>query len=537
VLTLAIGILLQTTTAWAKQHASSTAPNPNSFTNFTPTPTSSTNSSSASQTPVTAPNPDSFTSYSAWQSSDYFKGAYLPTLIAVIYGVIWKCVFTRLKEMEPIFQLAKPQGALAKDSLYLSYADTSLIKILILTFRNRHVLVLVGAVNMGIITVSTAIAPEVLHIHTTGDCGNATGDGNNCVPSLAVRGELAFFLGIVLYCISGSVVYLMISLYRRKSGIFAEATSIAGVAALTSHTALSRQTANGIDARARFSLGHQDHRDETKFYGLINDEVVFQTFNSQQHPPAKKSKKSKRPLTLHRSSLFLFWLYLIGLLILILYYRYGSRPSPGNHFENFMDSSSFGIRLLFACFGLGVRFFLTSIERYDRKMEPYRALVSLNGATAAESVLVTGHAHAFTAFLHRRTIRDPVGGMLSFTTLLAEVLIIALAAVPFSKETAWTAFDASVLLSTVIIAVMLVLVPVVMVRYWKSGDNVVNAPKCIAEVVGMLGDKEVVRKFEGLGGMKRKERDRLVESWGARFYLRRRIGQKGDGRWSIVMGE
>jgi hypothetical protein len=92
----------------------------------------------ASGTPSTAPPPSVFSNFSKWAPSQYFSGAYLPTLLAVLYSAYWDIIFMRLKEMEPFFRLAQPGGAEAKESLLLSYTGGSLPGVLVQAIGNRH---------------------------------------------------------------------------------------------------------------------------------------------------------------------------------------------------------------------------------------------------------------------------------------------------------------------------------------------------------------------------------------------------------------
>lgn len=46
---------------------------------------------------------------------------YAPTLVAVIYSIIWSWIDLDVKRMQPWFELSKPSGAQAEDSLFLDY--------------------------------------------------------------------------------------------------------------------------------------------------------------------------------------------------------------------------------------------------------------------------------------------------------------------------------------------------------------------------------------------------------------------------------
>ena len=46
---------------------------------------------------------------------------YLPQMIAVALGVGWGAVDLDVKRLEPYFQLSKPEGASARNSIFLHY--------------------------------------------------------------------------------------------------------------------------------------------------------------------------------------------------------------------------------------------------------------------------------------------------------------------------------------------------------------------------------------------------------------------------------
>ena len=50
-----------------------------------------------------------------------FAYLYLPTIVAVCYGVLWGWVDLDTKRLEPFFQLSKPGGVRAEDSILLHY--------------------------------------------------------------------------------------------------------------------------------------------------------------------------------------------------------------------------------------------------------------------------------------------------------------------------------------------------------------------------------------------------------------------------------
>jgi hypothetical protein len=54
-------------------------------------------------------------------ASSSFAYLFFPTVVAVIYGMVWSWVDLDVKRLEPYFQLSKAGGAAAEESILLSY--------------------------------------------------------------------------------------------------------------------------------------------------------------------------------------------------------------------------------------------------------------------------------------------------------------------------------------------------------------------------------------------------------------------------------
>jgi hypothetical protein len=50
-----------------------------------------------------------------------FGYLYFPTIVAVVYSLIWNWVDLDVKRMQPWLELSKPEGAMGRDSLFLDY--------------------------------------------------------------------------------------------------------------------------------------------------------------------------------------------------------------------------------------------------------------------------------------------------------------------------------------------------------------------------------------------------------------------------------
>lgn len=70
-----------------------------------------------------------------------FLYLYLPTIIAVIYSMTWAWIDLDAKRLEPWYQLSKPEGATAQDSLLLQYPFDFLAFVPKKAGQNKYVIV------------------------------------------------------------------------------------------------------------------------------------------------------------------------------------------------------------------------------------------------------------------------------------------------------------------------------------------------------------------------------------------------------------
>jgi hypothetical protein len=477
---------------------------------------------------VGAPPPGSWSS----PASTYFLGAYVPTLFAIMFSIWWKCIYARLKEMEPFYQLTKPEGVEAKESLLLSYSGSMLPVVLWKSLWSRHWLTLIGAVNSVLLTICTLFASSTLYLKGEGDdCGviaNAIGDMNkDCDIRLKMQPALGFILGIFLFAVVLLAIFVKIFIQRRSSGIFAEATSIAGIASLTT-AKLSQDSRHCFwDSGCLYALASsKSHRINSivESRSVAHQTSVWPSFSGQV--PIQRSGKGghweMKPL-----SLICFFMFETAILVLIVYYAFVSKPGTGDVLEDFMDSESIGTRIFMTCLGLGTKFYWGWIEQYINHVSPYVALASPKGATAEESILLQSHSHPLIAIFSHGTWRHLLTGVVTLMASLSEVLVITLSAVPFTTATAYVAYKISVWISVVILGSMILTIP--MVLFWQTMNKkreIPEIPGCIADVLALVADGQ---GWNMLGMLDDEERRRVVKEWGTRFGI-----QKVDDRWQIV---
>lgn len=162
---------------------------------------------------------------------DYFCVKYLGNILAVAYGVLWQLTDLEVTRLEPYYQLGKPGGALAAESINVDYTTVFALFRPFVALRYKHWAVAISSISalFSVIVIPTLQSASIEltpkrrdRIHLD-DFIEKTIEIEN-LWSRALTGSLALVtvLGIIL----------LILLQRRHSGLTADVKGIAGVAAM-----------------------------------------------------------------------------------------------------------------------------------------------------------------------------------------------------------------------------------------------------------------------------------------------------------------
>ncbi|EKG10225.1 hypothetical protein MPH_12675 [Macrophomina phaseolina MS6] len=480
---------------------------------------------------------DSFATYNGgFTLSDYFVGAYMPTLLAVIYGIIWSTIFAGIAEITPFFQLTRPGGASVKESLCLEYQNAGLWHLLSTSISHKDGLVFAGTLVTLIITATIALASQVFYIGISGTC-RETGKGVDCIRYLAINRRLAWAECGLLAVILVIVVMIIFGRRRRTTGVYAEVTSIAGIAVLMQNPTVVARMREAVHNHrnkvsgtrtTKFGIGQSYDRAAGWTYGftIVAESEYAETKdeNTRLFDEDADRSGSVLPWLLRPVAIIGFQIILVVLLGLILYYWFNGKASP---FEDFMNSQTFGPKLMMSCFGIVIRFWWAEISNAVQTLEPYRRLTA-GHATASDTILASTSLHAVSALVTSLRRHNIFGAWIALLAVLAEVLIISLSAIPFNLATLLDAFRASVIASVAIIVLMAGTLPFVLRRYKNS---IVAPPTSVADTVVVLAEpgNGVVGVVAGLAGVGRRERDSVVVGAGRRY----RLVEARRGRLSV----
>ena len=327
--------------------------------------------------------------------ADYLMASLIPVLLATLLSIPIQVFIASLNSMLPFRSLSRQGGASAGDSLCLSRSSW-LVPSCLTGFRLLHrfhdPLAFLGVLLNFLSIILVLLSTETIRLEVTSMGCDSKGLNRLCPYGLRksdvpIRAAEALLASMVVLVITMGCI-----LARWRTCVAAEPWSNASMAGLFTNPELrdlvrsipryctaDGENHRGLDGRIsrvlegrRFRLGFftsnpRANEQPNQMYGIeivpATDDgtPVRPTVRNPPAPPRKLdvSSRTKRiswhikPATKQISIRVTALVLTIGILILILYYE-NTVPDPPTAFETFMDSQSFGVRLLFAALGTAV---------------------------------------------------------------------------------------------------------------------------------------------------------------------------------------
>ncbi|KAF7874184.1 hypothetical protein EAF04_002856 [Stromatinia cepivora] len=176
----------------------------------------------------------SFTSPSLMKTWDYFCFKYLPTLVAVTFGVLWQITDFEVKRLEAYYQLSKEGGALAAESINVDYITffNVLRPFRALLFKHYAVAVSSIATLMAVSLVPTLQSASVVLIPSRAERKADPG----VMKGIVISGPWSRLLSLTLWLCAIFGCILLWQLERRRSGLVADVKGVAGIAAMANRS-------------------------------------------------------------------------------------------------------------------------------------------------------------------------------------------------------------------------------------------------------------------------------------------------------------
>jgi hypothetical protein len=500
----------------------------------------------------------------ALTTTTYFMASFLPTLLAIILRISVGLVYAATKMMEPFYSLADPAGALAIDFFNINYLSTNDMSDPFTALSRGHWLMLFTAVWYFGAGLITPFASEFLGIERFQNIEGASGPEMrvNLVVGRIIEGLLVF-VGVML------IGYLIME-RRHKSGIYSDPSSIASMACLLHNPEVikdfksvdpgaSKKEIEDALADKVYRLDYYNHVDGTERYGVVsalegpsqaegvrgNQYASLQKHENRPNPPTKEQAKSRRKYHIRRVLRdILLGLVTAGLLVIVVWYYFNS--DPNNSFEKFLDSQQFGPRFVFSVFGIllhsqwkrierGIIVLLLSLPLTNQSLETciiqsFRRL-KRGTAPAKSSINLERTLSPFATLLASLPRGHVFCALTAFTSILAEMLIITLGAVPWNVGQVLLATKIACWLSSGILCIMLAVLVIVYIR--PRGPPIPRTPNTIAAVFSYLCASRMLDDFADLATVDSEKREERVNDMGRTYCLDVMDDGQGTARWTI----
>lgn len=172
----------------------------------------------------------SFTSPQQIKPGTYFVIKFLPTIVAVIYGVIWQMTDLEVRRLEAYYQLSKEGGATAAETLNVDYITNLSFLRPLHAYRLRHYAVTVCSIA-SLLAVSAVPTLTSACIILTPDRETRTQNPDG-TKEILIDPTWSRVLEAVLLLIAVMGAVLFYQLTTRRSGLLADVKGIAGLAAM-----------------------------------------------------------------------------------------------------------------------------------------------------------------------------------------------------------------------------------------------------------------------------------------------------------------
>lgn len=422
---------------------------------------------------------------------------YFPTLLAVILQSAWAIIFSSMKMMEPFYQLARPCGASAKNTLSAEYLSSGLSLPSLQAGLGGHWVILLASLVQIMISLVVPLAGESMTVEPTAYCKTELSDHQPCDPawmvSVPVLRSLEALLSLVFL-----LIFLIVLLNRRRvSGVFSDPSKIATMANLLGHDPFmddlrdippqaSKSEVKKALAGNRYMLGTYTASTGHQRYGVIKlpsspTAAYVSLLNpsyASHHPQSLSISGHSSHHILRALHNLLLLVLTLGLLSIILAYYLMHGKEPLNVFLN---SNTFGPRFLLSTLAVLVSLTLKRLERETRLIEPYRLMSSHLSKPAHETVLAGMTSTPLTAFFISVTRGRLFLSALALAALLSEIVIIAMPGIPFSAAQIHPAYLASTYVS---IGVLSVIALAAIAVFWRrrSDPRIPRVPDTLAGV-------------------------------------------------------
>ncbi|KAL7764382.1 hypothetical protein ACKLNR_005527 [Fusarium oxysporum f. sp. zingiberi] len=464
----------------------------------------------------------------------YFLGKFLPPILAVMLSIPARVIDYNAQLFQPFHALNRVDGAMGPESMNLHFGGWSGIVEPFNGLVDGHPVPFITMLVVLFSALLTPLAVEAIGFKMHGQCKINAYEG--CAPALGVSSLssriLLAVLGVMVLLLCGLLFFLR----KFHTGVYANPWSVAGVASLASNRDVRPQqdSERRIEkemAEKRYGFGFFENRAGQTEYGIVLYDDAGENLQ-HNHPLSESSSVDAQAVNRRRRNPFVvlglawrlvFLLFLLGLMVFLLYYHLTLDKSSS--FKNFMNSQTFGVRFLFAAFGVIISFSWTAFFITIAMVVPYQVM-SHGPQSASNSVLLTRPTNPFSGFWSAFKHGQIFPGLVALMAIFSEFMPILLANIPYSLSQVRVSHDICARLSVGILALMAITILLSFIVRWP--DMPVD-PRSIAGAMYYVSESNMVDHFSGMADMDGDERKQRIRELGGTYLygeLTTRTGEK-----------
>lgn len=486
-----------------------------------------------------------------WSVEQTFLGTYFAVLVAVIYRILWTIVYNNFTLIEPFRQLSEPRGALAERSFFAFYqSQSNLFGPFPALIKRRWTLALVGTAYL-VASFLPAIASETIFVDTNYNCPNpsSTSPANPCPPRMSVSITVLRIIQGLFAFAAVALLVILAMLLSTRTGLPANPSSMATVAALMRHPMLIGDL-NAIPANAtagemqqalsgrRYHLGLYKSASGGNAYGIKpmgagNEEdaggpehryapVEGVGWTSDSGPPRAP------PRQWHSKDVVLAVVVIGTFAVVLAYYLDGRNDG----FNRFFSSNTFGPRFILTGASTVLASLWRSAEHSQIIMAPYTRL-SRGPSSPRTTVLFNPSNTPILSTWQALRSRYFAAALLTIVAFSAEILNIMISGVPLASGQTFHQFLASAYLSMAVLGLMILTIALLIVRLRHCEPALPRKPDTLGSVMGYMGRSAMLDDFEGSEWDSATERSSRLQHFGKRYECRELMRLDGRRGWGV----
>ncbi|KAJ6258540.1 hypothetical protein Dda_6584 [Drechslerella dactyloides] len=433
---------------------------------------------------------------------------YVPTVVGVVFGVLWQVTDTEVKRNEPYYQMSKPQGSIAKNSLNVDYFEflSFLTPFQGLKYRQWAV-----ACSSLCYLISYAVIPNLLgalldtESFSDEEMASNAKLGNLNEKYLRVDSKYARPLEAMFALVGLTGICLQVLIMRRKSGLVGDVSGIAGIAAMANKSHILMDF-KGLDEADEKQI--HDHLSKRRYrlhkMSLYLGADVAMADRPEFHASKRKKIKKESPnhpiFTLLTAIPFAIFLVFVLAVMPILSFT--------NSGKGFIQNVPFTATFL----GILIKSIWEVLDKQLRIIQPFR---TLSYGNALPNILTMDYTGTIPGWVTIKAVRNRhwLLALVTLDSVLIELLTVTMGSFlnrSASDEETPTSINVSFALATVICTGLLATLFLVLKR--RKAPFLPRQPGTIASVLTFIHQSKMVTDFEQMEQWPTSKREaRLME--------------------------